>query len=194
MNQPKQNIAYAGSILILLLLLTLTACDQSPTNSEVLDPDKPELLTYTADHGNSKIGSQLAELRRATSHYHDYEKAVADGYIPTDECVELPGAGGMGYHFVNPSLFGPPEALDITKPQAILYEPQKNGRLRQIGVEYIVPELILDSNGPAPMILGEHFHWNPNQKLWALHVWVWRNNPTGMFADWNPKVNCDYAP
>jgi hypothetical protein len=26
--------------------------------------------------------------------------------------------------------------------------------------------------------------------VWALHVWVWKHNPSGMFADWNPQVSC----
>jgi hypothetical protein len=29
--------------------------------------------------------------------------------------------------------------------------------------------------------------------IWALHVWLWKHNPSGMFADWNPNVTCKYA-
>ena len=25
---------------------------------------------------------------------------------------------------------------------------------------------------------------------WDLHAWVWQPNPSGMFAEWNPKVQC----
>jgi hypothetical protein len=26
--------------------------------------------------------------------------------------------------------------------------------------------------------------------FWALHVWAWRRNPAGLFADWNPNLEC----
>jgi len=29
--------------------------------------------------------------------------------------------------------------------------------------------------------------------VWALHVWAWRENPSGLYANWNPKVSCQYA-
>ena len=25
---------------------------------------------------------------------------------------------------------------------------------------------------------------------WDLHVWVWAHNPSGMFAEWNPSLQC----
>jgi len=30
-------------------------------------------------------------------------------------------------------------------------------------------------------------------KFYEMHVWAWRENPTGAFADMNPKVSCDAA-
>ncbi|MGF1669552.1 MAG: hypothetical protein ACFCU6_03820 [Balneolaceae bacterium] len=199
MRNKKQKIRHRYiSILIFPLILFVTACDQSltPTASEDADLYKSNLNTISGVHDDVKskgaVAAQLAEVRRLTASYHDNTKAEAAGYLPTDDCVELTGVGAMGYHFVNPLFFGPPEALDISKPQAILYEPQKNGNLRLVAVEYITgfgqPDI------SAPMLFGEHFHWNPVQGFWALHVWLWRHNPLGMFADWNPNVNCDYAP
>ena len=26
--------------------------------------------------------------------------------------------------------------------------------------------------------------------FWALHAWIWKFNPSGTFAMWNPDVNC----
>ncbi|HEX9707342.1 MAG TPA: hypothetical protein VGA24_06845 [Steroidobacteraceae bacterium] len=26
--------------------------------------------------------------------------------------------------------------------------------------------------------------------FYEIHVWAWRNNPDGTFADWNPRVSC----
>jgi hypothetical protein len=29
---------------------------------------------------------------------------------------------------------------------------------------------------------------------YELHVWTHRDNPSGMFAEWNPNVTCPTAP
>jgi len=100
----------------------------------------------------------------------------------------------MGYHYAYDDHFTHPAGLDVTQPQVLLYEPQRNGRHRLVGLEYVVPGEIYGGDQPAPVLFGEEFHWNPDLELWALHVWIWRNNPTGMFADWNPQVSCQFAP
>jgi hypothetical protein len=48
--------------------------------------------------------------------------------------------------------------------------------------------------------MGQVFHYtaSPNRygipAFYALHVWAWKENPNGTFADWNPKVSCrDYV-
>jgi hypothetical protein len=61
--------------------------------------------------------------------------------------------------------------------------------MRLVGVEYIVP---LAFDEPAPLF-GQHFHANEGAGVWALHLWNWRHNPDGAFADWNPKVSCAHA-
>ena len=43
------------------------------------------------------------------------------------------------------------------------------------------------------MLFGRELKLNAFD-LWALHVWIWEDNPSGIFADWNPRVTCDYAP
>ena len=27
-------------------------------------------------------------------------------------------------------------------------------------------------------------------QVWYLHMWVWRENPAGLFADYHPGVRC----
>ena len=67
-----------------------------------------------------------------------------------------------------------------------------------LGVEYVVLADAWNANNPNPPALdGQVFHYvgSPNRfglpAFYALHVWAWRNNPNGMFADWNPKVSCE---
>ena len=72
------------------------------------------------------------------------------------------------------------------------------GRLRLLGVEYIVPKADWDAANPAPpALLGQQFAFidSPNRfgldPFYELHVWAWRENPRGTFVDFNPRVSCD---
>jgi hypothetical protein len=61
-----------------------------------------------------------------------------------------------------------------------------------VAVEYIT------SKGPASLE-GHLFNFNgaPNRyglgPFYELHVWAWKANPHGTFADMNPMVSCEHA-
>lgn len=136
--------------------------------------------------------SNLAAVRAATAHFHRSEVAEAAGYVNVNvgECVELPGVGGMGYHFVNFGLVD--LELDPVQPEILLYAPSPSGKLRLVAVEYAVPIEPWDAlYDYPPSVLGQDLHPNPHLGLYVLHAWVWQNNPYGMFADWNPNVSCE---
>jgi hypothetical protein len=122
------------------------------------------------------LGAQLAQVRAATARYHDVEVAVAEGFVEASPCVEGPD-GAMGYHYVH---FGRLGQLDATLPQALLYVPEHDGRLRLVGVEYLGME--------GANLFGQQF--TPGPAGYALHVWLWQANPAGMFADYNPNLSC----
>ena len=106
----------------------------------------------------------------------------------------------MGVHFVNGSLVGD-GVLDAARPEVLVYEP-RNGQLQLVAVEYLVIAEQWDaSNAHPPVLHGQHFHYVPAPNrtgldaYYELHVWAWKRNPHGTFADWNPRVNCDaYSP
>jgi len=96
-----------------------------------------------------------------------------------------------GRHYVNQKLIDDP-AVDVGKPEAVLYEPGADGKLELVAVEYITPK------GPAA--LGNQlfsFVNAPNRyglpPFYELHVWAWKPNPAGTFADMNMTVSCDAA-
>ena len=167
-------------------VLVLVGCDAA-------GPDLSVSEAAVAPAANVPEGAALATVRRATAPYHRVDRAVADGWgaVAISECVAHPELGGMGHHYVNLGLMD--GALDPETPEVLLYEPTANGRLRLVGVEYVVPFGAAPADGPAPELFGEHFHPSEGAGGWALHVWVWRNNASGMFADFNPDVSCDYA-
>lgn len=209
MNKKEQHRRNCLSIaLIVPLLLLATACDQAsmPTTSDETELSNSETADFTAGLESAKISgqvaAQLAEVRRLSAPYHDHQNAVEAGwFIPLSPCVEHPELGGMGYHYGNPAYLGD-GIIDPLKPEALLFEPQKNGKLRLVAVEYVVPFGAPETEsgdpvqGEQPYLFGQAFDNSPHVGplgSWTLHVWLWRNNPAGMFADFNPNVNCNYA-
>lgn len=138
----------------------------------------------------------VREVRLATRDFHDVAVAIAAGYASAGSCVSGPQVGAMGIHYPNGALVAD-GILDARRPEILVYE-QRGGRLRLLGVEFLVIAQQWDANNAAPPVLmGQHFHYvgSPNRyglpPFYELHVWAWRDNANGMFADWNPAVSCE---
>ena len=138
---------------------------------------------------------KLASLRRVVAPLHNFDRAQAAGWsVQATPCLEHPTDGAMGFHYGNPAYIGDGGAVSVTQPELLLFEPMENGQMRFVGVEYIVLFTDVPPTGPAPVLFGHEFHPVPDAGLWGLHAWVGRHNPSGMFADWNPLVSCEFAP
>ncbi|HUP00448.1 MAG TPA: hypothetical protein VM737_02880 [Gemmatimonadota bacterium] len=185
-------------------LLTLAAAGVGPAAAQSIDED-------------------LAAIREATAKYRDIQAALADGYIPdpTHTCVTaalfgLPAeVGGMGIHYFRPDLLGitafeprvtgDNATIEVSQPEVLVYEPQPDGSLNLVAVEYLVFQAAWEAaNGtdeppmfhdvpftlmvddPATEIDEAHM-FEPH---YELHVWTERENPSGMFAEFNPAVSC----
>jgi hypothetical protein len=142
-----------------------------------------------AGAATAKTVNPLAEKVRALdSRFEDVAVAKAEGYAPIPCASGLTG-GAMGIHYVN-AAYLKDDAVDVAKPEAVMYEPMADGSLKLIAVEYIT------SKGPTSLE-GQLFNFNtaPNRyglgPFYELHVWAWKQNPTGAFADMNPNVSCD---
>lgn len=148
------------------------------------------LLAYPhAQAGEQSRGNaDLNQLRLATAPFHVLERAIEAGWTEDlTGCLALPGVGGMGHHYVNWNIFFDGN-VDPLQPELLVYVPTPHG-LQLGAVEYLVFDSALQ--GPVPELFGETFHYNPAVQAWVLHVWLWRGNPDGLFADWNPTVSCD---
>ena len=150
------------------------------------------------------LSPELEQTRAALDKYRDPVVAVHDGYLSSVACVEYPKGsgegtmhyvpGGMGVHFLNLQLIGP--TLEPTKPQVLIYEPDGD-RLRLAAAEWFVPVEVAGQTRPA--IFGQelqgpmegHVPLQPKgMHHYDLHVWLWKNNPSGTFSATNPAVKC----
>jgi hypothetical protein len=123
--------------------------------------------------------------------------------------------GAMGIHYFRPDLLGisaPPNPrvdgngthTDFLKPGILIYEPQADGSLKLVAVENLVFQKSWHAAGNAkpPSFHGVQYDTmqdDPATKIdeahmfephYDRHVWLYRVNPIGMFAQFNPKVSC----
>jgi hypothetical protein len=131
----------------------------------------------------------FATLRRATARYHDLDAAIADGFILLHPCEERPGEGPVGAVYFHPgrTMDG---VLDPEAPDALVYEPSRNGRPKLVAVELVMPYALWTETEP-PRFLGVSLQPEDEFGVFGLHVWVWRDNPEGIFAEANPRISCD---
>ena len=138
-------------------------------------------------------------------------------YVRPERCVQIIRTDGsrgpaMGYHYVNRADvyrdlgddkdFAVGVEGNYLKPEALLYaiSGQDKGELKLVAVEWIVrydtvtgkpstPQLVLgQTKVPFHGPMAPHEEWMPWH--YDLHAWIWEENPTGMFQDFNPNVSC----
>ena len=149
------------------------------------------------DHGGPVPNALVKQVREITEQYKDVAVAKAAGYALAFGCVSGPDSGAMGLHYVNMPLVLDGE-IDARRPEIILYEPTADGQLRLTGADYLVFADAWDkTHSSAPELMGQKFQQfeAPNRfglpRFYTLHVWAWKESPTGSFVNWNAAVSCD---
>jgi hypothetical protein len=142
---------------------------------------------------------------------------------PSGMCVtaEMEGRpkeeGAMGIHYLRPDLLGitatEPRVtgtsthVDFREPAVLIYEPQADGSLELVAVENLVfmPSWQQAGNSQPPSYHGvpyDRMQDDPATELdeahgfeahFDRHVWIFRQNPTGVFSQFNPNVTCAHA-
>jgi hypothetical protein len=158
----------------------------------------------------------LNDLKNLTAPLHDIDAALAQHYsllvappaTEADGCISDPMLGGMGYHYSRFDNLGD-DAIDLLNPEFLVYAP-KNGprqndvaRTRLAAVEYFLP---FSPKWPGPSQPGftkaPSLHDFPSTSNlpdvsftatdrfggWMFHIWLWENNPAGMFGNFNGSV------
>lgn len=136
-------------------------------------------------------------LREVTGAFHSETLATAAGFEgDTEPCVESP-AGGMGIHYVNRKRVED-GVIRRDKPEILLYAPSSSGEPKLVGIEYFKPDedQNVKTDDDRPKLFGHAFdgpmegHAPGMPVHYDLHVWLWKKNPSGMFAPFNPTVAC----
>jgi hypothetical protein len=145
-----------------------------------------------------KNQSDLAAAKQATAGFRSVGSAETAGYAELRDakkiaCIDLPGSGGMGIHYVDGDLVKD-AVLDPRRPEALVYAPSGKA-LRLAALEYIVFAKAWKQSTP-PALFGRTFDYVAAGNryglpaFWALHAWVWDPNPSGTVMAWNPRVTC----
>ena len=182
----KKSLSFASSLIPVLLLLLSTNCKKE-VRSETMDESISSMSKNGSESARNSESALLNAVRAATARFHSTTQAIMAGYEPDDHCVSVPGLGGMGYHWANLSLVDP--VFDPLKPEVVLYATGPSGNLRLVALEYVV----IDVGQPAPMFGDQAFDVGGAPvpvPHWTLHVWLYENNPSGMFAPFNPNITC----
>jgi hypothetical protein len=177
------------------------------------------MLAACEDNGMSPE-ERLAAIRQANEQYQSVDAAVAAGFVSDNMCVDAAmvgapaAAGAMGIHYAHPTRLGITQmsplvsgndgVVDAAKPEIMIYEPQLDGGMKLVAVEYLVFEAAWKAAGHTdpPTLFGEEFVYmkdvpgTPQHEAhgfephYELHVWLYRQNPAGTFAEFNPSVSC----
>ncbi|HWH17491.1 MAG TPA: hypothetical protein VNT77_04015 [Allosphingosinicella sp.] len=127
--------------------------------------------------------------------------------------------GAMGVHYFRPDLLGitaPPNPrvsgtgthTDFLQPSILIYEPQPDGTMKLVAVENLVFAKAWHAAGnkERPSYQGIPYDRMADDPATAIdeahifephydrHVWLYKENPNGIYAQFNPKVTCEHHP
>ncbi len=137
----------------------------------------------------STVARDTARLRAATAAFRSLDAAVAAGYSSSGgSCIGHPTQGAMGFHHTNEKLVD--DRVELERPEILVYRRTPSGEYLLSGVEYFVPFSVTPRTAEPPTVMGQQLKPFDQGKFWYLHAWIWLENPSGLFADWNPKVSC----
>ena len=208
-----RRTATQGAITTLATLIVLSAGGCSADSSTATDMQMAGLpLSAVAQSSNAQA---LNDLRRITASLHDVDAATGANYsllvatplTAADGCISDPLIGGMGYHYSRFNNLGD-NSIDLLDPEFLVYAPTaapaKGGvQGRRLGaVEYFIPYSTVWP-GPADISFDRapelsdfpSFAGLPDVAMsptafggWAIHIWLWQNNPDGMLMNYNVSV------
>ena len=184
---PTALPSLGRSLTLVAAVALFAACSSdTPVAPNHSPADRAQLATLPG----TDTDGMIATLQRVTARYHDINVAFADQFVLLHPCETRGNEGPVGAVYVNVARLTD-GVIDPESPDALIYEPTRSGALRLVGVEFAIPKAM--AGGQPPTFLGATFQNEDEFGVFALHAWVWRNNPEGLFAETNPRVSCGAA-
>jgi hypothetical protein len=195
--KSKRSLLFMFVSVSLLTLLSISALIRAQDTTEEPANEYGEMSGMSHETPMSAEAARLvADVRQGTAGFRDFAGIQDAGYGKFLDCFTNNQVGAMGQHYVNGDLAGD-DVVDPLKPEALVYEPTENGQMNLVAFEYLVFANVWDPDNTgreAPTLFDHPFHLIttvPNTPpFWALHLWLWTDNPNGLFSDFNPIVFC----
>lgn len=199
----------SGNIALVVVSIVGLGCG---SDGQPIAEDTDTIAAEASLRGHDSNREKLWRAWQATERYREgVEVAEADGYVKGSPCEESE-QGTMGIHYVHPEKSMAPPVVD--DPAILVYLPTDRG-LELVAIEYFQPVIQdgqpyvasetapprEDSLPPSPPELFEGHPFdgpmaghNPEMPWhYDQHVWFYAKNPAGLFAMWNPDLDCSYA-
>jgi hypothetical protein len=194
---------------VLLVMLAVAAGGSAGATagngSKQMTSLKQQLASLKAQYTPAGIAKQLAATKKALDKYQNVDVAKEDGYAMASPCQFFAGGAGaesqdqgaMGVHFVNNAIMASGKN-DPKKPPVLVYLPTAGGGFQLAAAEWFKPDADQNvaTDSDRPTMFGRAFDGPmqghaPGMPIhFDLHVWLWKHNPAGIFAPWNPDATC----
>lgn len=198
-------------------VLLLSACTRAASEEADVPADASAAATAPAPAEPTLEDVRRATERYRDVNVAVAEGYVRD---PANECTTAPHmglpeeVGAMGVHYARfdllqitaeqPRVDGTGTHTDFLQPAVLLYEPQADGSMELVGGENLVFITAWESAGNAAPPTFQGVVWDrmeddPATELdeahlfaphYDRHVWLYRENPNGIFTQFNPAVSC----
>jgi len=173
------------SLIVVAAAALLAACaGDAPVAPDRTPAGRAQLATLPGIDTDGAI----ATIQRVTARYHNLQAALDDDFVLLHPCEARGDEGPVGTVYINFARLMD-GVIDPESPDGLIYEPAKDGALHLVAVEFAVP----NTGQNPPTFLGATFQREDEFGVYALHAWVWRHNPEGLFAETNPRVSCGEA-
>ena len=178
--------AFSRSLAIVTIAALFAACADGATAAPT---PQATSVARSATLQSLQTNEAILTLQRVTAKYHDLTIATNEGFVLLHPCESRGDEGPVGTVYINFErlLDG---VIDPASPDALIYRPGLNGRLELAGAEFAIPYTMASER---PQFLGASFQNEDEFGVYALHAWIWLDNPNGMFAETNPRVSCGVA-
>lgn len=212
MASPKVHALGASAVLIAVVMTAAQVSagrDAAVASTAGTASDEPDLETVRA----ATERFRTVDVALAEGYIRD-PADICDDATMLGKSAEL---GAMGIHYFRPDLLGitgPPDPrvtgtgtyTDFRAPAILIYEPQADGSLDLVAVENLVFAAAWKEAGheDPPSFHGVPYDYmvdDPSTEVdeahmfeahWDRHVWIFRENPNGVFAPFNPDVSCEH--